>query len=209
MLKHLIFASELQKMTPERKEKLLSVIHKRQSNLTVVLENVFDPHNVSAVMRTCDAIGVQEMYILNTRIPLHKKWGFKSSRSANKWITTHLFTNAEKCFSEVKKNYSQILTSRLAEPSVSLYEVDFLESIALVFGNECYGVNDEIQKFADGSFVIPQVGMISSLNISVACGITLYEAYRQKSLAGHYEQPSLSQDKMNHLYQEWGFENEK
>lgn len=205
MLKHLIFAVELQKMTPERKEKLLSVIQKRQSNLTVVLENVFDPHNVSAVMRTCDAVGIQEMYILNTRIPLHRKWGFKSSRSANKWITTHQFTDAEECFAEVKKNYSKILTTRLTAPSISLYEVDFLESIALVFGNECYGVNDEIQKFADASFVIPQVGMISSLNISVACGVTLYEAYRKKSLAGHYEQPSLSQDKMNHLYQEWGF----
>ena len=195
-------------MTPERKEKLLSVIHKRQSNLTVVLENVFDPHNVSAVMRTCDAVGIQEVYILNTRIPLHRKWGFKSSRSANKWITTYQFTNAEECFAEVKKNYSKILTTRLAASSVSLYEVDFLESIALVFGNECYGVNDEIQKFSDGSFVIPQVGMILSLNISVACGVTLYEAYRQKNLAGHYEQPSLSQDKMSHLYHEWGLNEE-
>lgn len=192
-------------MTPERKEKLLSVIHKRQSNLTVVLENVFDPHNVSAVMRTCDAVGIQEVYILNTRIPLHRKWGFKSSRSANKWITTHQFTNAEECFAEVKKHYSKILTTHLTAASVGLYEVDFLESIALVFGNECYGVSDETQKFSDGSFIIPQVGMIKSLNISVACAVTLYEAYRQKNLAGHYGQPSLSQDKMKNLYQQWGF----
>ncbi len=64
------------KMTPERRKKLLSVLHKRQNNITVVLENVFDPHNISAVMRTCDAVGIQEMYILNSEIPPYKKWGF-------------------------------------------------------------------------------------------------------------------------------------
>ena len=62
-------------MTPERRARLLAVLNKRQSDLTVVLENVFDPHNISAVMRTCDAVGIQELYVLNTRIPPHKKWG--------------------------------------------------------------------------------------------------------------------------------------
>jgi tRNA (guanosine-2'-O-)-methyltransferase len=66
-------------MTPEREERLLSVLHKRQNDITVVLENVFDPHNISAVMRTCDAVGIQEIYVLNTTIARHKKWGSKSS----------------------------------------------------------------------------------------------------------------------------------
>ena len=70
-------------MTPERKEKLTNVLSKRQQDITVVLENVTDPHNISAVMRTCDAVGVQDIYILNTKIPTHKKWGAKSSSSAN------------------------------------------------------------------------------------------------------------------------------
>ena len=82
-------------MTPERKEKILSVLQKRQFNLTVVLENVFDPHNISAVMRTCDAVGVQELYVLNTKIPRHKKWGAKSSSSAAKWLTVYQFENVE------------------------------------------------------------------------------------------------------------------
>ena len=64
-------------MTPERQEKLTSVLNKRQDDITVVLENVFDPHNISAVMRTCDAVGMQDIYILNTKIPRHKKWGAK------------------------------------------------------------------------------------------------------------------------------------
>jgi tRNA (guanosine-2'-O-)-methyltransferase len=194
-------------MTPERREKLLSVLSRRQGNLTVVLENVFDPHNVSAVMRTCDAVGVQDLYILNTRIPLNKKWGFKSSRSANRWMTIHQFTDPEACFSEVKKSCSKILTTRLSAGSLDLYQVDFTESIALVFGNECYGVTEDILKYSDASFSIPQVGIIKSLNISVACAVTLYEAFRQKNLAGHYDKPSLHQDKMNNLYRQWGFEN--
>jgi tRNA (guanosine-2'-O-)-methyltransferase len=196
-------------MTPHRREKLLSVLNRRQGNLTVVLENVFDPHNVSAVMRTCDAVGIQDLYILNTRIPLHKKWGFKSSRSANKWITVHQFSNANDCFTKVKKSYSKILATHLGDGSVGLYEVDFLDSIALVFGNEVYGVSEEVMEYSDASFIIPQVGIIESLNISVACAVTLYEAFRQKNLAGHYDQASLHPDKMNHLYREWGFGNEE
>jgi tRNA (guanosine-2'-O-)-methyltransferase len=76
-------------MTPERREKLQAVLSKRQNDITIVLENVFDPHNISAVMRTCDAVGVQELYVLNTKIPRHKKWGAKSSSSAAKWLTVY------------------------------------------------------------------------------------------------------------------------
>src|SRR5690349_21074903 len=156
-------------MTPERRARLLAVLNKRQSDLTVVLENVSDPHNISAVMRTCDAIGIQEIYILNTKIPRHKKWGFKSSSSAKKWLTVHQYENAEECFSSLRKRYSSILTTHLSDDAVSLYQVDFTKSIALVFGNEHNGVSDEIRTLADGNFVIPQVGIIQSLNISVAC----------------------------------------
>jgi len=90
-------------MTPERREKLLSVLNKRQNDLTVVLENVFDPHNISAVMRSCDAVGIQEVYVLNTRIPRHKKWGARSSSSAAKWLTIYQLDNAAECFNELRK----------------------------------------------------------------------------------------------------------
>ena len=173
-------------MTPERREKLLSVLKKRQDNLAVVLENVQDPHNISAVMRTCDAVGVQEVYVLNTRIPRHKKFGPKSSSSAAKWLTIHQFDNAENCFAELRKKYNRILTTHLAADAIQLYEIDFTGSVALVFGNEHSGVSDDIRALADGNFIIPQVGIIRSLNISVACAVCLYEAYRQKHQAGQY-----------------------
>jgi tRNA (guanosine-2'-O-)-methyltransferase len=193
-------------MTPERYYRLTSVLNKRQPDITVVLENVFDPHNVSAVMRTCDAVGIQDVYILNNRIPPHKKWGYRSSSTATEWLTIHQFTDVKECFSELRKRYKKIYATHLSEESKSLYRLDFTESIALVFGNETFGVSDEIKKLTDGSFIIPQVGIIKSLNISVACAVTLYEAFRQKQLAGHYDEPQLGEEQINILRQEWGIE---
>jgi tRNA (guanosine-2'-O-)-methyltransferase len=193
-------------MTPERRARLESVLNKRQNDITVVLENVFDPHNISAVMRTCDAVGVQEIYVLNTKIPRHKKWGAKSSSSAARWLTIHQYDNAEECFNELRKKYSKIFTTHLSSDAVNLYEIDFTPSLALVFGNEHSGVSEEIRKLADGNFVIPQTGIIRSLNISVACAVTLYEAFRQKRAAGHYKQVKLNEEEINNLLKKWGLE---
>ena len=195
-------------MTPERREKLLSVLNKRQNDLTIVLENVFDPHNISAVMRTCDAIGIQEIFVLNTRIPPHKKWGAKSSSSAAKWLSVHQFTDAEACFTALRQKYDRILTTHLSSDAVNLYDIDFTGRIALVFGNEHSGVSEEIRAMADGNFIIPQVGIIKSLNISVACAVTLYEAQRQKKLAGHYDTCRIPEPQLNALLDKWGFEEE-
>ena len=193
-------------MTDERRHKLETVLAKRQSNLTVVLENVTDPHNISAVMRTCDAVGVQDLYILNSRIGLHEKWGAKSSSSAAKWLTVHQFTSAEECFAKLRQRYRKIYTTQLSSDAVSLYNLDFKESVALVFGNEHSGVSEEILKFADGNFLIPQVGIISSLNISVACAVSLYEAYRQKELAGHYQDASPERSDFVQVRTHWGLD---
>lgn len=193
-------------MTPERKARLTSVLNKRQPDLTVVLENVFDPHNISAVMRTCDAVGIQEVYILNNRIPRHKKWGARSSSSAAKWLTVHQFTDAKECFAELRKKYKKILTTHLSSDAVGLYEINMTEPIALVFGNEHNGVSDEIRELADGNFIIPQVGIIRSLNISVACAVTLYEAYRQKEMAGHYSRDNMAHEMKQRLLEEWNLD---
>ncbi|MEJ7736587.1 MAG: RNA methyltransferase [Chitinophagaceae bacterium] len=190
-------------MTPERKDRILAVLNKRQPDMTVVLENVFDPHNISAVMRTCDAIGIQEIYVLNTKIPRHRKWGSKSSSSAHKWLTVHQFSDARECFEVVRKNYSRILTTHLSSDAVPLYNLNFTTSVAVVFGNEKEGVSEEIRAMADGNFIIPQVGMIRSLNISVACAITLYEAFRQKTLAGHYDSRRIGKETFDELLKEW------
>lgn len=193
-------------MTPERKARLESVLSHRQPDITLVLENVFDPHNISAVMRTCDAVGVQDIYILTNRIPRHKKWGPRSSSSAAKWLTIHQFEDLEECVSALRQRYKRILTTHLSSDAVSLHSIDFTESIALVFGNEHSGVSEEMRALADGNFVIPQVGIIRSLNISVACAVTLYEAFRQKNEAGHYNQQRLGDEQYTGLMKEWSGE---
>lgn len=190
-------------MTPERRSRLISVLDKRQGDITIVLENVFDPHNISAVMRTADAVGVQDIYILNTKIPRHKKWGARSSSSAAKWLSVHQFTDAAECFAALRARYSKILTTHLSSDAIGLHQINFTERIALVFGNEHSGVSDEIRALADGNFIIPQVGIIRSLNISVACAVTLYEAFRQKNLAGHYNLPSLDNVRYEELMKKW------
>ncbi|MDD2793515.1 MAG: RNA methyltransferase [Sediminibacterium sp.] len=193
-------------MTPERKHRIESVLQNRQGNLTVVMENVFDPHNISAVMRTCDAVGIQDIYVLNTLIPPHKYFGVRSSSSAAKWLTVHQFGDAEACFSALREKYDRIYTTHLGVDSVSVYDLDLTDRVALVFGNEREGVSEEAIRLSDGNFIIPQVGMIQSLNISVACAVTIYEAYRQKKNAGHYGQPVISHPNGEALKAVWGLD---
>lgn len=195
-------------MTPERRNRIKHVLAHRQNDLTVVLENVFDPHNISAVMRSCDAIGIQEIYVLNTKIPRHEKWGSRSSSSAAKWVTVHQFEDIQACMTALRQRYERILTTHLASDAVSLYELDLTKSTALVFGNEHAGVSDEFRQLADGNFIVPQVGMIRSLNISVACAVSLYEALRQKTNAGHYENLKLTSNEYQNLSKQWGMYNE-
>ena len=190
-------------MTPERREKIERVLRHRQPDLTVILENVFDPHNISAVMRSCESVGIQDMYVLNTRIPRHKKWGSRSSSSAAKWLTVHQYSDAQACFAEIRRSYDVILTTFLEKGASDLYSLDLTRRVALVFGNEHSGVSEEVRALADGNFVIPQQGIIQSLNISVACAVTIYEAYRQKKNAGHYDQQRLTDSRYQELWAQW------
>ncbi len=192
-------------MTPEREEKIKRVLNLRQSGLVVVMENVHDPHNISAVMRTCDAVGVQDLFVLTTVISRHKRFGKKSSASAAGWLTIHQYDNTKECMDAVRKYTEKIYATHLGVASQSLYELDLTQRVALVFGNEHAGVTEECLSYCDGNFIIPQVGMVQSLNISVACAITLYEALRQRQLAGCYNgKPQLQAPEWNSLAKKWG-----
>ncbi len=191
-------------MTPERTDKFQKVLSNRQSDLAIVMENVHDPHNISAVMRTCDAVGIQDIYVINSIMPKHSYFGPKSSSSAAKWLTVHQFSSLEECIPVLRSQFTKIYTTHLSTDAVALYDVDFTkESIALVFGNEHDGVSEEMRRLADGNIIIPQVGMIQSLNISVACAISIYEAFRQKKNAGHYDHPSLSEERIEEIKSVW------
>ncbi|MEO5647857.1 MAG: TrmH family RNA methyltransferase, partial [Chitinophagaceae bacterium] len=121
----------------------------------------------------------------------------------------HQFTDVDRCFTDLRKRFDKIYATHLAADSVELHSLNLTESLALVFGNERTGVSEEVIHLCDGNFIIPQVGIIKSLNISVACAVSLYEAYRQKKLAGHYEFPKMDGDERTRLREEWGFSEEE
>ncbi len=190
-------------MTSERQNRIETVLQNRQPGLTVVLENVHNPHNISAVLRTCDAVGIQDVYVLNTTIAQHEYFGPKSSSSAAKWLTIHEFDHAETCIKALRCRFKTIYTTHLCADSISVFDINFQEDIALVFGNEHDGVSEETRKLCDGNFIIPQVGMIQSLNISVACAVSIYEAFRQKNNADHYHGLGKPHPSLNTLNKKW------
>lgn len=189
--------------TEERKEKLRAVLEKRQPDITLVLENVHDRHNVSAVLRTCDATGLLEVNFVYYGGQEFPKLGEKSSASARKWIKQNKFESVDECFSKLRKENKKIYTTNMSTDAVSLYNLDLTQPVALVFGNEHKGVSDEASKLADGNFLIPQVGVIQSLNISVAAAVTLYEAFRQRHEAGLYKNKRLNDEDFERILYEW------
>jgi tRNA (guanosine-2'-O-)-methyltransferase len=181
-------------ITPERAARVRDVLSKRQPTLTVVFENVHDPHNVSAVIRSCDAVGVPEAHGIYYGRQTFPKLGEKSSASARKWVDVHVHQDVATCFATLRQRGFKIYTTHMSSDAVSLYDVDLTQPCALVFGNEHEGVSEEARSLADGNFLIPQVGMVQSLNISVACAVSLFEAFRQRLRAGMYEHPQFSEN---------------
>jgi tRNA (guanosine-2'-O-)-methyltransferase len=189
-------------ITERRLERLRSTIERRQPDLHLVIENVHDPHNVSAVLRTCDAVGVGMVHLVYTYEEF-PKIGKTSSASAWKWIEMMSHESIEACYAHLRSIGCAIYATDLSERAESLYTLDMCHPIALVFGNERRGVSKEASELADGNLLIPMVGLIQSLNISVACAVTLYEAMRQRIAAGRYDTPALPPPELEAKLREW------
>lgn len=175
---------------------------KRQPDLTLVIENIHDPHNVSAMLRSADAVGVKEVQLVYT-IEKFPRLGKKSSASATKWVERRKFNSVKECYDKLHSEGFIIYATHLGKDSKSLYELDLNKKVALVFGNEHHGVSEEAADLADGNFQIPMVGMIQSLNVSVACAVTLYEVMRQRLEKGSYNKPKYKKQEMEKLFIEW------
>lgn len=190
-------------MRSERRlAKLTQVLRHRQPDLTVVMENIHDPHNVSAMLRSCDAAGVLQVQLLYTaeKFP---RIGKKSSASAGKWVERRKFEVVEECYATLRNEGFTIYATHLDEQSVPVYEVDLTRKVAIVFGNEHRGVSEAAASLADGNIRIPMVGMIQSLNVSVACAIALFEAVRQRLAGGHYDKAKFTQHDLEKMLEEW------
>jgi len=176
-------------MNEEREQRLRSVALQRQFNLTVILENVHDPHNLGAVVRTCDSVGIHEIYVIYSEpglIPSEMVIGKRTSQGTRKWVDVYVYDDTEKGMQAVKEKYDHIYATHLHHDAKSIHETDLTTSCAILLGNEKDGLTEGILKYADKNIVIPQWGMAQSLNISVACAVTLYESLRQRGEKNMY-----------------------
>lgn len=190
--------------TLRRQERIDSVLLRRQPTLTVVLEDVHDPHNASAVLRSCDGIGVLDVHLVYVNEePPRKSFNRSTSASAAKWVRLHEHGSIETCYAHLRDEGFAIVATALEPDSRDLYSLDLTQPVALVFGNEMRGVSEAAIAGADTTVYIPMQGMVESLNISVSCAVTLYEAMRQRIAAGMYETPQLGEADRAAIRDEW------
>jgi tRNA (guanosine-2'-O-)-methyltransferase len=189
-------------MTGRRREKIERVIAARRPDLTVVMEDIHDPHNVSAMLRSADAVGVLRVHLVYSKDQF-PKLGKKSSASATKWVKRTKHASIRECYDALRAGGFTVCATHLGKRSAPLHGLDLTKKVALVFGNEHRGVSDEAAELADVNFQIPMVGMIESLNVSVACAVTLYEAFRQRLAAGGRRLSPAEKLQLAELSEEW------
>jgi tRNA (guanosine-2'-O-)-methyltransferase len=189
-------------ITPRRLARMRGTLARRQPDLTVVIENIHDPHNVSAMLRSCDAVGASSAHLVYTDVEEPVVSGGVSA-SAQRWLDLCRHDSIEACFRVLREQGMAIYATTLGEASRELYDLDLSGPCAFVFGNETRGVSDEAIAGADASVFIPMMGMVESLNVSVACAVTLYEALRQRRAAGKYERASLPEGLMDTRLRQW------
>lgn len=186
----------------KRLNKIVNTLKRRQFDLMVVLENIHDPHNVSAIFRTCDAVGIPKVSLVYT-IEKFPKIGKKSSASAFKWVEREKYNSIENCYSELRKDGFKIYASSISDDSKSIYELDLSQKVAIVLGNEHRGVSEEASQLADERIMIPMFGMVQSLNVSVAAAIILYESAHQRIIKGKYNVSQISDIDLDKLVEQW------
>lgn len=193
---------KLRPITERRRQRMVDVLARRQPDLTVVIENVHDPHNISAVLRSCEAVGLLRVHLVYT-VEERPQLSRVTSASAIKWLEIVSHPSIEACYDHLRADGFTIYATHLSAVSRDLYDIDLTAPTALVFGNEQRGVSEEALRGADGSLLIPMMGMVQSLNISVACAVSLYEALRQRRAAGAYDRPKLSGQERQERLMAW------
>tara|TARA_Y100000994_G_scaffold240991_1_gene236321 strand:+ start:560 stop:1153 length:594 start_codon:yes stop_codon:yes gene_type:complete len=186
----------------ERIERLRKVLQNRQLDLKVILEDIHDPHNVSAIYRSCEAAGVMDIILLyiNEEFPDLK---FKSSASACKWIDIHKYSNPQEIIPKLKDQGYQVYSLVLDENAKTIYDVDWTKPSTIIIGNEHRGVSSDVQKISTQNLYIPMKGIIESLNVSVATAVTLYEAFRQREISQKYPNKNIDSKWLEKKLSNW------
>ncbi len=201
-------------MTPERLARIRAVLDKRQPDLTVLMERVHKPHNFSAILRSCDAVGVLEAHAIPAKhgipnleetedLSLKGRTFNETSGSAAKWIELRVHPDTASAFAHLRSQGFQVLAAHFSERAVDYRQADYTRPTCILLGTEKWGVSPEAAELADGHILIPMMGMVQSLNVSVAAAVILFEAQRQRLQAVFYQRVRLTPEQYEAVLQSW------
>ncbi len=172
-------------MNAQRYARIREMLARRQPDLTVCMEQVHKPHNVSAIIRTADAVGVHEVHAVWPGSRMRTM--YSSAAGSNSWVQVKTHPTISDAVSHLKRQGMQILATHLSSSAVDFREIDYTRPTCVLMGQEKTGITREALELADRDIIIPMIGMVQSLNVSVASALILYEAQRQRQNAGMYE----------------------
>ncbi|MDL4913052.1 MAG: tRNA (guanosine(18)-2'-O)-methyltransferase TrmH [Enterobacterales bacterium endosymbiont of Blomia tropicalis] len=172
-------------MNAQRFARIQEMLALRQHDLTVCMEQVHKPHNVSAVIRTADAVGIHEVHAVWPGQRMRTQ--ASSSAGSNSWVKVVTHRNISEAVKQLKAQKMQVLATHLSDSAVDFRDIDYTKPTCILMGQEKTGITAEALALADQDIIIPMVGMVQSLNVSVASALILYEAQRQRQNAGLYQ----------------------
>lgn len=190
-------------MRPERFRRLRAVLERRQPDLTVLMDRVSKSHNFSAILRSCDAVGILDAHVVPPEGGLELHHG--SSAGTKKWVGVRRHEDIGTAVAHLRSRGFRIVAAHLSSEAVDYRSADYTRPTALVMGAELYGVSEEALTLAEGVVTIPLSGMVRSLNVSVATALLLFEARRQREAAGMYDRSRLEPDELERRLFEWAY----
>ncbi|MDI9223398.1 tRNA (guanosine(18)-2'-O)-methyltransferase TrmH [Pantoea sp. EA-12] len=192
-------------MNAQRFARIQEMLAMRQHDLTVCMEQVHKPHNVSAVIRTADAVGIHEVHAVWPSVRMRTM--VSASAGSNSWVKVQTHRHIAEAVRHLKGQGMQVLATNLSANAVDFREVDYTKPTCILMGQEKTGITAEALALADQDIIVPMVGMVQSLNVSVASALILYEAQRQRQNAGMYQRQYslLDEDEQQRLLFEGGY----
>ena len=190
-------------VSEERLNKMKRILETRQDTLRVFMDYVYSNHNLSAIVRTCDAVNVGKLYYRHQK---KVKLNNEITMGAHKWIFHEYVEDIEKFYKDIKSQGYQVVVTLLDEDTIDFREVDYTQPTLIVLGNEVDGASETSIKYADKKVKIPMYGMSQSLNVSVANAVILYEAQRQRVNKGMYDKPQLPPEIIEKTLKKWAYE---
>jgi len=190
-------------MNPDRFARLRRTLARRQPDLTVLMDRVHKPHNLSAILRNCDAVGVLDAHVVAPDDGFQLHHG--SSAGTKKWVRVHHHDSVQSAVGRLQDRGFEVVAAHPSESAVDFREHDYTRRTALMMGAELHGVSEEGLRIADLHVRIPMLGMVHSLNVSVATALLLFEASRQRQSAGMYEESRLQSAEFDRRLFEWAY----